>query len=86
MKICPAITAAQGQGGYSPKFKRAEGYYGRKMYLAECAFHQGFTVPEEWKDKPDSVSNSEWKRILFEAIGNGVPVYMARKFGEMYGC
>jgi site-specific DNA-cytosine methylase len=84
LKICPAIMAAQGQGGYSPKFKRAEGYYGRKMTLDECAYHMGFEVPESWQDKPDGVSPYEWKRIQFEAIGNGVPVYMARAFGEAH--
>lgn len=84
LKICPAITAAQGQGGYSPNFKRAEGFYGRKMTLDECAYHQGFEVPDSWHSVPEGVTPGEWKRILFEAIGNGVPVYMARSFGEVY--
>jgi site-specific DNA-cytosine methylase len=84
LKICPAIMACQGQGGYSPKFKRAEGFYGRKMTLDECAYHMGFEIPKEWYDKPNGVSDYEWKRILFEAIGNGVPAYMSRAFGEVY--
>lgn len=84
MDICPAIMASQGQGGYSPKFKRAEGYYGRKMTLEECAYHQGFIIPEKWNNKPEELSEYEWKRIKFEAIGNGVPVYMAKAFGIMY--
>lgn len=84
LNICPAILASQGQGGYAPKFKRAEGYYGRKMTPEECAYHQGFMIPESWYDVPDGVSPSEWKRIIIEAIGNGVPVYMARAFGEKY--
>lgn len=84
LDICPAIMAAQGQGGYSPKFKRAEGYYGRKMTLDECAYHQGFIVPAAWREVPDGMSKTEWTKITFEAIGNGVPVYMAQAFGEMY--
>lgn len=84
MNLCPAILASQGQGGYSPKFKRAEGYYGRKMTLEECAYHQGFEVPKEWFDVPVDISPSKWKKILFEAIGNGVPVYMAKAFGDVY--
>lgn len=102
LKLCPAITAAQGQGGYSPRFKRAEGYYGRKMTLEECAYHQGFEVPKEWYEIPDrfvgsvnevksqktgkivKYTKSDWKVILFEAIGNGVPVYMAKAFGDEY--
>lgn len=86
LKICPAIMAAQGQGGYSPRFKRAEGFYGRKMTLEECAYHQGLEVPTEWYEPPAEFphSKSEWKRILFEAIGNGVPVYMAKAFGDAY--
>jgi site-specific DNA-cytosine methylase len=85
LKLCPAITAAQGQGGYSPKFKRAEGYYGRKMTMEECAYHQGLEIPKEWYEAPEGVTPGEWKRIIFEAIGNGVPVYMAKGFGEAYG-
>jgi site-specific DNA-cytosine methylase len=85
LNVCPAIMASQGQGGYAPKFKRAEGYYGRKMTLDECAYHQGFTVPSEWHEVPEGVAKGEWKRILFEAIGNGVPVYMAKAFGEAEG-
>lgn len=84
LNLCPAIMASQGQGGYAPKFKRAEGYYGRKMTLEECAYHQGFTIPESWYTVPPEVTRSEWYRILFEAIGNGVPVYMAKAFGEVY--
>ncbi|MED2258270.1 DNA cytosine methyltransferase [Brevibacillus parabrevis] len=84
LDICPAIMASQGQGGYAPLFKRAEGYYGRKMTLEECAYHQGFTVPTGWYRVPDGVPSSEWNQILFEAVGNGVPVYMARAFGEAY--
>lgn len=84
LKICPAIMAAQGQGGYSPRFKRAEGFYGRKMTLEECAYHQGLEVPDDWHTVPEGVTPGEWKRVLFEAIGNGVPVYMAKAFGEAY--
>lgn len=101
-KVCPAIMAAQGQGGYAPRFKRAEGFYGRKMTLEECAYHQGFEVPKEWYEIPDGFvgsinktksqrlgrvvkyTKSDWMVVLFEAIGNGVPVYMARAFGVQY--
>lgn len=84
LNLCPAILACQGQGGYNPKFKRAEGYYGRKMTLEECAYHQGFVIPESWSKIPNGLTLYEWNRIKFEAIGNGVPVYMARSFGEVY--
>jgi site-specific DNA-cytosine methylase len=102
LDICPAIMAAQGQGGYSPKFKRAEGYYGRKMTLDECAHHMGIDIPVEWHEIPDGFvgsvneeksrrkgreiryTKSDWNVILFEALGNGVPVYMAKAFGERY--
>lgn len=84
LNICPAIMASQGQGGYAPTFKRAEGYYGRKMTLDEVAYHQGFAVPDAWQTVPDGMTPGEWTRILFEAIGNGVPVYMAEAFGRAY--
>lgn len=100
LDVCPAIMAAQGQGGYSPKFKRAEGYYGRKMTLEECAYRMGIDIPVEWYEIPDdfigsineqkslrrgrvvTYTKSDWKVILFEALGNGVPVFMAKAFGE----
>jgi site-specific DNA-cytosine methylase len=102
LNICPAIMASQGQGGYAPKFKRAEGYYGRKMTLEECAYHMGFDIPDGWREIPDGFigsvnenksrrvgrtvryTKSDWNVILFEAIGNGVPVYMAKAFGDVY--
>ena len=30
------------------------------------------------------LEQAEWKQNLYEAIGNGVPVYMAKAFGEVY--
>ncbi|WP_409175624.1 hypothetical protein [Brevibacillus fortis] len=29
-------------------------------------------------------TRADWEKNLYEAIGNGVPVYMAMAFGEVY--
>ncbi len=74
--VCPAITATEYKGCASDK-RRASRFYGRRLTVEECAWHQGFEIPPEWqKYKPN---------VIYEAIGNGVPVYMARAFGGAIG-
>ena len=84
--LCPAITATEYKGCASDK-RRASRYYGRKLTLLDCAWHQGFIIPKQWYIKPDwfSGTNGKWQNNLYEAIGNGVPVYMAKAFGTVYG-
>lgn len=83
--VCPAILATEYKGGASDT-RRASRFYGRRLTLDECAWHQGFTIPEEWYTIPDfwRGTRGQWRFNLYEAIGNGVPVYMARAFGEAY--
>jgi site-specific DNA-cytosine methylase len=90
LKICPTILASEYKGCASDK-RRASRFYGRRLTLEECAFHQGFTIPEAWYTIPTWYTilkgqtgrrETRWKYNLYEAIGNGVPVYMARAFGE----
>lgn len=81
--ICPAITASEYKGCASDT-RRASRFYGRKLTVEECAYHQGFTVPSEWNTIPDEFSAARWERVLYEVIGNGVPVYMAKAFGDVY--
>ncbi len=57
---------------------------GRDLSIEECAYYQGLTVPKSWYDVPDGVTGLKWRQNVYEAIGNAVPVYMARKFGERY--
>lgn len=91
---CPAITATEYLGCASDT-RRASRYYGRMLTVEECAFHQGLDVPAAWWSIPDTFEipahklakrkitrRQAWKENLYEAIGNGVPVYMARAFGE----
>lgn len=81
--VCPTITASEIKGGYSPEGnkRRAAKFYGRRLTLAECGFHQGFPVPEAWIKPPPGWKPYAWNERLYRAIGNGVPVYMARAFG-----
>lgn len=79
--ICPCITATEYKGGRNEK-RRASRFYGRCLTLSEAAYHQGFVVPQEWHNCPKNWRETDWKINLYEAIGNGVPVYMARAFGE----
>lgn len=83
--ICPCITASEYKGCASDK-RRASRFYGRRLTIEECAYHMGFTIPKAWYEIPASWegTKSEWQRNLYEAIGNGVPVYMAQAFGEVY--
>lgn len=83
--ICPTITATEHRGCASDR-RRASRFYGRKLTVDECAYHQGFTIPDEWRAIPEGWPGTPqaWLRNLYEAIGNGVPVYMAWAFGEIY--
>ena len=84
--ICPTITATEHRGCASDR-RRASRFYGRKLTIFECAYHQGFSIPEEWHIVPSNwpASAIAWNRNLYPAIGNGVPVYMAKAFGDAYG-
>lgn len=81
--ICPCITATEYRGCATDK-RRASRFYGRKLTLEECAFHQGFNIPDGWRIPPPwyTGTKTQWLWHQYEAVGNGVPVYMARAFGE----
>jgi site-specific DNA-cytosine methylase len=83
--VCPCVTATEYKGCASDT-RRASRYYGRKLTVRECAERQGLTLPAAWFNKPAGFNGTEaaWTRNLYEAIGNGVPVYMARGFGLSY--
>jgi len=81
--LCPAITATEYKGCRTDK-RRASRWYGRKLTIEECAYHQGFEIPEAWHTVPPGFTKSQWYKNIYEAIGNGVPVYMAQAFGEVY--
>ncbi len=80
---CPAVLASEWKQGYHAP-RNAARFYGRKLSLDECAYHQGFTVPQDWYAVPDGFTEATWMYKLYEAIGNGVPVYMAKAFGEAH--
>lgn len=80
--ICPCITATEGKGCGSKRDRRASRFYGRRLTVEECAFHQGFQVPKSWYKALPGFTPSKWKDELYKAIGNGVPTYMAKAFGE----
>jgi len=84
-KICPTITATEYKGCASDT-RRASRFYGRKLTIEECAYHQGFEVPIEWHSRPEFFdgTDAKWRYELYRAIGNGVPVYMAKAFGEAH--
>ena len=83
LDICPCITATEYKGCASDQ-RRASRYYGRKLSVFECAYRQGFEIPGEWFFPYINFDGNfnEWEKQLYEAIGNGVPVFMAKKFGE----
>lgn len=61
-----------------------EEFYGYAPTLDEAAYLQGLTIPLDWYDPIEGYSWSQWQENLYQAIGNGVPTYMARAFGEAY--
>ena len=86
MNLCPCITATEYKVCASDT-RRASRYYGRRLTVAECAYHMGLDeplkqliddlqAPEWWTDRP-----SDWKHAKYRALGNGVPVWMAKAFG-----
>lgn len=89
-EAAPAVTATEYKG-CATDMRRASRFFGRRATLEECASLQGLTIPAAWYDPMpgydmDSVSGERsWIRQLYTAIGNGVPVHMARAFGEAVG-
>jgi site-specific DNA-cytosine methylase len=79
--VCPCITATEYKGCAADD-RRASRYYGQRLTIDECAYHQGFEIPKEWRKVPAGWTPGKWQRNIYEAIGNGVPVYMARAFGK----
>lgn len=82
--ICPAITATEFKASGATDKCRASRWYGRNLTIEECAYHQGFEIPKKWYRPRFGLTESQWRQRLYIAIGNGVPVYMARAFGEAY--
>jgi site-specific DNA-cytosine methylase len=83
LTLCPAITATEYKGCKTDA-RRASRFYGRKLTLEECAYHQGFTVPQAWYEPMEGYTPAAWMHNLYEAIGNGVPTFMAEAFGNVY--
>ena len=83
--VCPTITATEYKGGALDN-GRASRFYGRRLTIEECAYHQGFSIPKGWYIMPLEypLNLTKWVNNIYEAIGNGVPVYMAKSFGEVY--
>ena len=86
--LCPAITATEYKASGASDRCRASRFYGRNLTLDECAYRQGFVVPDEWnrlcngESTALGLSAAKWRQACYRAIGNGVPVYMAKAFGD----
>jgi site-specific DNA-cytosine methylase len=82
--MCPCVTATEYKGCGSDT-RRASRFYGRRLTLEECAYHMGLSkVPAGWEVVPEWFEGTpgQWKQALYRALGNGVPVWMAKAFGE----
>lgn len=80
----PCITASEYKGCASDT-RRASRHYGRKLTIRECGYAMGLdSIPDKWIDPPNwfEGTKSEWAHQLYKAIGNGVPTWMAKRFGE----
>lgn len=78
--VCPCVTATEWKGCATDP-RRASNFYKRKLTLTECAYHQGFEVPSGWSQPLPEFTRAQWLNRQYQAIGNGVPVYMAYAFG-----
>jgi site-specific DNA-cytosine methylase len=82
--IPPCITASEYKG-CATDTRRASRYYGRRLTIQEAAYRMGLDIfPGDWLNIPDwfTGSRSAWDKELYTAIGNGVPVWMAKAFGD----
>jgi site-specific DNA-cytosine methylase len=88
--ICPAIVASTNKRYYDQTFRASTdmAWYGRAPTIREAAYHQGLEIPDgliqSWLYPLAGYTWRQWRGVLYETIGNGVPVYMARAFGEAY--
>jgi site-specific DNA-cytosine methylase len=82
--ICRAITATEWKG-CATDTRRASRFYGRRLTLAECAYHMDMP---DWmlaamrNCKSADFTAIAWDREIYKAIGNGVPLKMAKAFGD----
>lgn len=82
MDLCPCVTATEWKGCASDS-RRASRWYGRRLTVEECAWHMGLSrVPKKWRKPLPGYTWAEWQRVIYTALGNGVPVWMARAFGK----
>ncbi len=70
-------------GGADMNFTASQAF-GRDLSIAECGYYQGLDIPEAWYHVPEGVTGLRWRINIYEAIGNGVPVYMSYAFGKRY--
>lgn len=88
--VCPCISASMWKRYTDKTFRKSTemSWYGRCLSVREAAYHQGFDIPDNllksWFHKLDGFTDRQWRAQLYEAIGNGVPTYMSRAFGEAY--
>lgn len=76
--VCPAITPKATECSQAVRREStAVKFYGRALTIDEMAYHQGLTIPDAWREIAS-------KTLIADAIGNGVPVYMAQAFGAVY--
>lgn len=53
------------------------------FFVNGSGLHESY-VPRGWEDIPDwfEGTKTDWRNAQYRALGNGVPVWMAKKFGE----
>ena len=93
--ICPCITATEYKG-CATDTRRASRFYGRRLSIFECGEHMGLPagVVKAWYDNPmakdafkaatgKTLTEGRWRWAIYRAIGNGVPIDMAKAFGKV---
>jgi site-specific DNA-cytosine methylase len=96
----PCVTASEWKPDGWKHNRRSSRFLaplGRIFTIEECAELQGFEIPNQWmvpsidwvcqyglNARSDKQLLNWWFREIYKAIGNGVPVYMAKAFGDKY--
>lgn len=74
-----AIDVKNERRRFSYWYRKHKNKYPNAFDMAKA---QGFNIPFGWLDRLDGYTVKQWHNLLGHAIGNGVPVYMAKAFGD----
>ena len=85
--ICPTVLATEYKSAVEGDDRRkASKFFGRRLLPQDVAKVQGFVIPDAWLWTPRHWTGTsiQWEYVIYQALGNGVPCYMSKRFGEAH--